>query len=504
MIRVSVKSMVAAELVATGVAAALIPWVDWRIAAGVGMVVGLLVCVVTFRSFAGWQWVRCALCWLCCRNHTATLRAPIDITVDGESVGIVIDGFTITTAIAVHGKAYVPTLLYAEHAETPNIIPISVIAAQMRRHGLAVDVDIICEGRRVVRDNYADLYESFLRGLPVAGQRSITLLVRFDLRSPQVVPGLTWRRDTLAAAVAPARRIARALSQAQCRAQLLTAAQMEAAVAAQLGGTEHVGAGYRDRWTTLRRAGKAYVTSYSLAAVTATDIDNVWTHPSDHTVLVVSLRATDTGIRASAMVRLTTPQPLPATPAGLIPMTARHWDGITLTLPGTARLALPSTPVTEALDGAVVAGASGLLLGRLGDADLLMPVSDPGGPTRIALHADDQTVRQLIRRAAATGERVAVYDPDRRWAMTAGSPGIWTTTDPDATPPRPPTMVVHNGTPNGLHAGARTLVAVGGAPNGATPDIRIEQRGDRITVKTARFATALEGVNYRSEESYLR
>ena len=156
-------------------------------------------------------------------------------------------------------------------------MPVTVIAEQMRRHGLPVDVDIVCEGRRTAaRDNYADLYQTFLRGLPAAGQRSVTLLVRLDARSGRVLPGLLWRRDTIAAAVAASQRIARALCQKDCRARLLTAGQMREATAASLGGAEHAAASYRDRWTTLHRGGKAYVTSYFFSAEDLADIDNVW------------------------------------------------------------------------------------------------------------------------------------------------------------------------------------------------------------------------------------
>lgn len=71
-------------------------------------------------------------------------------------------------------------------------------------------------------------------GLPAAGQRSVTLVVRFDTRSDRILPGLLWRRDTIGAAVAASQRITRALCQTNCRARLLTAAQMNDAVAASL------------------------------------------------------------------------------------------------------------------------------------------------------------------------------------------------------------------------------------------------------------------------------
>lgn len=234
-------------------------------------------------------------------------------------------------------------------------------------------------------------------------------------------------------------------------------------------------------------------------------LDDVWAYQSDHTTLVIALRSDPAGVRASALVRLTTVQPLASSPRLVLnPMAGRQWEALALTLPGCRRLRLPSTPVTTELNTAVVAGASGVLLGELRDAMLLMPISDPAAPTRIALHADDdQAVKRLIRRAAAAGEQVAVYDPTGRWTMTSASPRIWTTRDVTAQPPRPPTMVVHNGRVNN-YPPARTSITVGDVPASAAPDIRIEQRGERITVKTQRFRTTLRSVTFRNEDAYLR
>jgi len=501
--RIGCRAVVAGELVAAVAALGLSTCLDWRAALAVGAGLGLLICVLTVGGLTLWQWAWRVIAWARRRDHVPALIEAFDVTVDGRDVGVVVDGETVCTMISLWGKPYVPTLLHAQRAETPNTVPVTVIAEQMCRYGLAVDVDMICEGRRTAaRDNYADLYETFLRGLPAAGQRSVALLVRLHARS--VVGGLVWRRDTINAAVAASQRIARALCQKDCRAKLLTAEQMSGAVAASLGGPEHAKACYRDGWTHLRRGGKAYVTSYFLSDLRAQSIDNVWCYPADHTTVVVALRNSGQGVRASAMVRYTTPQPIPSPPAlGLNSFTGRQWDAVALTLPGRARLGLPSAPVSIDLDTAIVAGPSGVLLGKRRDAMVLMPIWDPAGTTRIGLRADDKTVRQLIRRAAAAGEQVAVYDPDRCWAMTAGSPRIWATHDMTARPPRPPTMVIHNGVSND-YPDARTAVTVGEMAAGAAPDIRIEQDGDRIIMKTQRFGTALTAVSFRNEETYLQ
>lgn len=511
--RVAPRTVVTGEAVAGVVALALSTTLDsWPVAVAAGAALALLICVVTFRGRTLWQWMWRIMSWTRRRVRQLRLPQPVDVTLNeytvGEhKVGVVIDAHTVCTMISVLGKAYIPTLLHADHTKTLNTVPISVIAQEMQRCGLSVDVDIVCEGSRTARDNYAELYEAALRGLPAAGQRSVTLVVRFDTRSERMLPALLWRRDTVGAAVAASQRITRALCQANCRARLLTAEQMNDAVAASLGGPENATASYQDRWTNLQRGGKAYVTAYffSAADVRSAELDDVWAYQSDHTTLVIALRSDPTGVRASALVRLTTVQPLASSPRLVLnSMAGRQWEALTLTLPGRKRLSLPSTPVTAELNTAVVAGASGVLLGELRDAMLLMPMSDPAAPTRIVVQADDdQTIKRLIRRAAAAGEQVAVYDPTGRWTMASASPRIWTTRDMTAQPPRPPTMVVHNGRVNN-YPPARTSITVGDVPASAAPDIRIEQRSERITVKTQRFRTTLRPVTFRNEDAYLR
>lgn len=506
--RITSRAVIAGELVAGLAALALsTTLISWPIAVATGAVLGLVICVLTLRGRTVWQWVGRVITWMRHRVRKLRLPEPVDVTLNEHTVGVVIDGHTVCTMISVLGKPYIPTLLHADHTKTPNTVPISVIAHEMQRCGLSVDVDIVCEGSRTARDNYAELYEAALRGLPAAGQRSVTLVVRFDTRSERVVPGLLWRRDTIAAAVAASQRITRALNQSNCRARLLTAEQMNDAIASSLGGPENATASYQDRWTNLQRGGKAYVTAYFFSAqdVRSAQLDDVWAYQSDHTTLLIALRSEPTGVQASALVRLTTVQPLATSPRlALNSMAGRQWEAVALTVPGRKRLSLPSTPVTAELDTAVVAGASGVLLGQLRDAILLMPMSDPLAPTRIALHTDDdQEVRRLIRRAAAAGEQVAVYDPTGRWTMSAASPRIWTTRDLTAQPPRPPTMVIHNGRANN-YPPARTSITVGDVPASAAPDIRIEQRGERITVKTQRFRTTLRPITFRNEDAYLR
>ena len=506
-VRKGLGTVIAAEVTAVAVAVLLLVAGTpvWP-ALAAGVFVAVLGLVVTFSGLALWQWIGLAWRWLRHRRRKSSLADGGDVEVDGAPVGVIIDRHTVITMVAVWGKQYIPTLLHARHAETPNTVPLTVIAEQMRRFGLAVDVDVVCEGRRTGTDAYAGLYATFLGARPAAGKRSTTLVLRLDTRAADTTTGLLWRRNTAEAAAAVTARMVRALRQSGCRARVLTAAQMHEAAVASLGGPEDATQVYRDEWSTLHRPGRGYVTSYYLSAedVRALQIDEVWSYPAEHTTLVVALRRHGAQVRASAVVRLRTGQPLTSAPALVLNrFTGRQWDALTLTLPGRARLSgLPSAPVDADLNAAVVVGPSGVMIGKLGDGLLLMPLSDPSGPTRIAMRTDDDgAVRRLIRRAAAAGELVAVYDSTGRWTMRSASSHIWSSRDLTAQPPRPPTLVVHNGNSD-PYPGAWVSVAVNGDGIG-DPDIVIEQRGDRIQLVTKRFNTVVDAVSFRNEQPFL-
>jgi hypothetical protein len=97
---------------------------------------------------------------------------------------------------------------------------------------------------------------------------------------------------------------------------------------------------------------------------------------------------------------------------------------------------------------------------------------------------------------------VAVYDPRRRWAMGAPSSRIWNTPDMRAQPPRPPTVVVHNGSSN-PYPGAPVSISVGTGARSVEPDVRITQRNGRIRIETERFTARVDAVSFRSEQTFL-
>ena len=392
-------------------------------------------------------------------------------------------------------------------AETPNTLPLTVIAAQMQRFGLGVDVDVIAHGRRTAGDNYGQFYAQLLADRPAAGQRSTMLVIRMDTRSADTTAGLLWRTDTAASAAAVTRRITRSLRQSGCRAEPMTAADVRQAILEMHGGSkEDVESTYHDGWKDLTHRG-THVTSYYLSAedLTSERLADMWSIASEHTLLALHLRRSDDGITVSATVRFTTAQPLLTPPAVILNRyTGRQWWALSALLPNAERInGMPARPLTADLDTAVAIGPSGVMLGKVDDALLLMPLRDPAGPTRIVIDSDDDlAIRQLIRRASATGEVVAVYDPRRRWAMAAASSRIWNTADLRAQPPRPPTVVIHNGSSN-PYPSALVSVSVGAGPRSVEPDVRITQRQGRIRIETERFTARLDAVTFRNEQTFL-
>lgn len=456
-------------------------------------------------------------------SHPSIPGVPVNVAdPDGNHVGVLREATTVITMIEVWGRAYMPTVLHPHRAETPNMLPLTVIAENMQRLGLNVDVDVIVEGQRVSGDPYAVQYDRHVGERAAAGQRSAILVIRLDTHSLDTIEGLVWRGSTADAVIAATRRIEVALQRSGCRVKILEAHQMLPAALAAVGGQRALADGFEVGWKELRQRGRGYLTSFYLRAsdITAENLDQVWAYTADaarpvtHSTLVIALRRHQGEVRASALVRMLSTHPLvrPPTPH-LHRATGWQWEALLATMIGAARLrGLPDVAVTAELDSAIIVGPSGIMLGGVGeDAWLLMPLSDPAQPTRIAVHTDtDLVVRQLIRRAAAVGERVAVYDSARRWVMSAASPYIWNTADSLASPPWTPTLIVHNGEVN-PYPDARSAVTVGKprpSVNGdrlseADIELDVDTDGRSMVLRTKRFDVPLVAVTIRNEQPYL-
>ncbi|MCH9729752.1 MAG: type VII secretion protein EccE [Actinomycetia bacterium] len=478
----------------------------WIGAAG-GAALGLLLFVLRIARLTPWQWVWRALGRLLHKQHRIEFGEFVDVDSDGHPLGVCVDEHTLVTMVNVWGRPYIPTLLRPQGAETPNTLPVTMIADQMQRLGLGVDIDVITQGRRTANDSYGQFFATVLADRPAAGQRTTVLVIRMDTRSSDTAAGLLWRTDTSAAIAAATRRITRALRQHGCRAEPMTAADMRQAVLDMHGGSsEGVESAYQEGWKYLTHRG-AILSSYYLSApdLRADRLADMWALPSDHTMLALHLRRSPEGIVASATVRFSTAQPQLTPPAVILNRyNGRQWWALSALLPGAERInGMPARPLTTDLDSAIAIGPSGVMLGKVDDALLMMPLRDPAGPTRVVVDSDDDlAVRQLIRRSAGSGETVAVYDTQRRWAMASASSRIWNTTDMRSQPPRPPTLVVHNGLSNPC-PGAAVSVSVGAGHRPIEPDIRIVQRSGRIRIETARFTARVDAVGFRNEQTFL-
>ena len=113
----------------------------------------------------------------------------------------------------------------------------------------------------------------------------------------------------------------------------------------------------------------------------------------------------------SALVRVNEPQ-APTRPPTLYlnPLPGYQGPAATRSAPLPRRFdAMPARPLDAApLDLPV--GSSGVLVGTTQRGDLLLlSLTDPDQATRIALHTGMPYACQLLVRAAAVGERIAIY-----------------------------------------------------------------------------------------------
>ena len=206
--RINTRAVVAAELIAGTAGLALsLALASWPSAFAAAALVAIAGCVMTVGGLPAWQWAHRLLVWARHRQHRVELlpRRRDGVPAQGgghrrRRHGVHDDR---RAGQALHPDAAVfPAHENAEHAADHQ----DRRGRPLQRVGLPVDVDIVCEGRPHLRDNYAELYQTSLRGRPAAGQRTVTLVVRFDTRSSEVLPGLMWRKDPVAAAVADLRQ----------------------------------------------------------------------------------------------------------------------------------------------------------------------------------------------------------------------------------------------------------------------------------------------------------
>jgi type VII secretion protein EccE len=453
-------------------------------------------------------------------------------------------------------------------SRTDNVLPLGVLVGLMQQPGgLHLGIDIVCAGFRVrPGTGYPQLYSTLLADRGAAGQRCTRLIVRLDLTDS--MRGLVYRRSIGSAAAAATERIIKALGQEGIRARALTAEEHDVVLGElsvglasapprpavvddlddEAGGDgdnadELVGVGGRRRraaatagaetpepqrvrpnadvgWTTIN-ANPGYVTSYYFSPedITTDSFHQMWSLRSDHVVHVTMLRKQPGGpVQVSALVRTTDPR-RPERPPTLYlnPLPGEQYAAALRAAPTSRpRLSLPSRVLDAPQDLQIPIGPTGILVGtalrddkssspEIQGHDLVMwALTDPQQPTRIVMETSEFYVRQLLIRAAAAGERIAIYsyDPSRWYSVSQPNVAVVERGHPAEFVP---TILVNDRPAVAQSAGlSSTVITLGHSPSDtAVPDIRFEQISEStVRVTTASRSLDVAMVVFRQEETW--
>jgi len=557
-LRPTLAAVVGAEVVGLAALIALPPghagW--WPAAAVTAAAVLALVVTVHRRNAAGW--VRARARWLATRRAAAPTGAAVDVAQGSIVCGVRTDTHEAITMIRVAGRLDEPTLLRTSTvSHTANVLPLGVLVGQFDQPGnLHLGIDVVSAGHRVRRGTgYPALYSTLLADRPAAGQRSTRLVVRLDI--PESVAGLSYRRTIGTAAAAATERIINALFQEGIRASALSDAALDelgaglaaappaapapddetlagedALVPVAASGGQHAGRPERVRpkaavgWRAID-AHPGYLSSYYFSPedITTAALHQMWSLRTDHVVATLSIRkqrhsAPDGGtqVMVSALVRTNDPQ-RPQQPPTLFlnPLPGDQYAAALRAAPiARPRLTLPTRVLDNPDTLEIPIGPTGILVGaalhdnltahpKIHRDDLVMwPITDPQRATRITMDTSEFYVRQLLIRAAATGERIAIYSHQpSRWQELA-QPNI-AVVERRRPAEFVPTIIVNDRPISAPTAGlSSTVITLGKIdPRGPEPDLYFEQTS-RSTVRVITDTQAVEVaiVVFRQEQAF--
>jgi len=561
-VRAALPAVLAAEAVALAAFVVLPPaaagW--WPGATITAVALMLLVLTVYRRNAPGW--VAAALRWRSRRNKPAAAGAAIDVPHGNIVCGVRVEPSEAITMIQVSGRAYTPTFLQGSTLSlTTNVLPLRLLAGLLDQSGALklAGIDVVSAGHRVRRgDGYPPLYSSLLADRPAAGQRSTRLIVRVDL--PHSVPALAYRKSIGAAAAAATERIINALLQDGVRASALGAAELDGALSelsAHLAtapaappddGGDTGGGGSDDPaparggpagaartvarraqvgWRTVK-AHPGFLTTYYFSPedITTAALHRMWSLRADGVVTVICLskdRYTsaadgDGPVMVSAIVRTNDPQ-APSQPPTLFlnPLPGDQYAATLRAAPMTRRpLHIPARPLGEPTDLQIPIGSTGILVGAAlrDDSQSGLPVhrddlvmwslTDPQRATRIVMDTGEFYVRQLLIRAAAVGERIAIYsDQPGRWSSLS-QPNI-AVVQRGSPPQFVPSIIVNDRPTTPPSAGlSSTVITVGsGRHAGPKPDMYFEQTSrETVRISTDVLAFDVAIVAFRQEQAW--
>jgi type VII secretion protein EccE len=555
----SLPAVLAAEAAGIAAFAALPPyrfgW--WPAAAITAAAAILLLGAVHRRNAAAWATARAR--WMRTRRHITGVGAAIDVSYSDSVYGVRTAAGEAVAVLEVTGRAYSPTFLRGSTTSlTHNVLPLGLIAELMEQPGgLRLSIDVISAGHRVrPGSGYPQLYSTLLADRGAAGQRTTHLIVRVDIG--ESTAGLAYRRSIGSAAAAAADRILKTLQQQGIRCKALGAAEHDALLdklslglaspptrpivtddadlTSGLASSEALDTPAAEptkrsavtlndrpktdvRWATID-ANPGYATSYYFSPEDITDdaFNQMWALRSDHLVHATMLRKPPGGpVLVSALVRTTDPQ-RPEQPPTLFlnPLPGDQYAAALRAAPTSRpRIALPARPLGNPAGLNIPIGATGILLGtavyddKAGDPqiqrdDMVMwALTDAQQPTRIALDTSEFYARQLLIRAAAAGERIAIYSREpRRW-YSVSQPHI-AVVEPSRPAEFVPTIIVndhHTAPSSGLSS---TVITLGpGSSDASTPDLLIEQSSDStVRITTVEQTLDVAMVVFRQEQTW--
>ncbi|MDG4667952.1 type VII secretion protein EccE [Mycobacterium sp. 236(2023)] len=534
----------------------------WPAAAITAGVLLLLIVTVHRRNLPGW--IAALTRWRRRRRHPEPAAAAVDIAQGDLVCGVRVDEYEAVTMVRVFGKAYTPTFLRGSSVSlSTNVLPLEVLTGLLDQPGglKLAGIDVVSSGHRVRRgEGYPPLYSTLLADRAAAGHRDTHLIVRLDLADS--VAALSYRRSIGAAAAAATERIINALQQVQIRAAALTAEELDTALdrlgagladapeppepevddysdedqpARELVGARSSLSGSQTRGRTAqsvdvgwRRVNghPGFLTTYYFSPedITTASLQQMWALRTDDVVQVTMLTKkrrvqSDGGgpVLVSALLRTNDPQRPQQPPTLNLNTLPGDQAAAVLRAAPTARprIALPTRPLGDPSQLTIPIGPTGILVGAAErdnktsipsiqrDDMIMLALTDPQRATRVVMNTSDFYVRQLLIRAAAVGERIAIYAADpRRWESLA-QPNI-TVVARRQPLEFVPTIIVNdqarNAPPTGLSA---TVITLGRHDRGPAPDLLFEQKSRetvRITAGKYNFDVAI--VAFRQEQAW--
>ena len=223
-------------------------------------------------------------------------------------------------------------------------------------------------------------------------------------------------------------------------------------------------------------------------------------------------------VMVSAIVRTNDPQVPPEPPTLYLNSLPGDQFAAALRAAPTARprLSLPARRLDDPAGLQIPIGSTGILVGaalydnRHADPeiqrdDLVMwALTDPQRATRIVMDTGEFYVRQLLIRAAAVGERIAIYSHQpSRWARLS-QPNI-AVVEGHRSPEFVPTIIVSDRPTTPPSAGlSSTVITLGRAdPTGPAPDLAFAQTSDStVRITTAALSVDVAIVAFRQEQAW--